>query len=448
MDFRRFLTTLSCVSLAKIDAEYTPRTKDFLPSPTTIISPKSSTSISQRNTQKLSEKASGRILVLQEFITSEKTYVNLLQEFDHVYIHTAYEPLPSKPGSKVSPETTFGTILTAEERKIMFRGLEEILKLHSQHILPRLVDATQDVLQGVDDLEDDRSIKAVINICKVFCEFSEWLKLYSSYSATCDNATIKLTQWVNGAGIAKQDKIRVQAYLANCKANRRHSQLDMTGYLLLPVQRLTRYKMLLEQLEKFTPLPLAGTHDYVNDALARISTVLAYVNDYKRVLDSRSRLCHWADHISLAGPSSLVQPQRILIREGPVNFIARGAMMKAPSGIRKPHKNMSRAIATVDKMCIAVLCYDLLVLADSTTESYKGKFRLVDVVRLSAMGDARVEWGNVVVFEAYDVTYYLQVDKQNVAEGWMQAINHCRRNKGPIAASTFPAQLKGFGYSC
>lgn len=55
-------------------------------------------------------------------------------------------------------------------------------------------------------------------------------------------------------------------------------------------------------------------------------------------------------------------------------------------------------------MCIAVLCYDLLVLADSTTERYKGKLRLVDVVRLSAMGDARVEWGNVVVFEAYDVS--------------------------------------------
>lgn len=133
----------------------------------------------------------------------------------------------------------------------MFRGLEEILKLHSQYILPRLVDATQDVLQGIDDLGDDRSIKAVINICKVFCEFSEWLKLYSSYSATCDNATMKLTQWINGAGITKQDKIRVQAYLANCKANRRHSQLDMTGYLLLPVQRLTRYKMLVNLPDAF-----------------------------------------------------------------------------------------------------------------------------------------------------------------------------------------------------
>lgn len=354
------------------------------------------------------------------------TYVNLLQEFDHVYIHTAYEPLTSNFGSKASPEVTLGTILTAEERKTMFRGLQEILKLHSQHILPQLIVATKSVQQS-DGLEGDRSTEAAMNICKVICEFSEWFKLYSSYSSTCDNATTKLTQWISGAGITKQDKARVQAYLAKCKANRRHSQLDMTGYLLLPVQRLTRYKMLLEQLEKFTPPAPAGTHDYVSEALARISIVLVYVNDYKRSLDSRSRLCHWADHISVVGPSSLVQPHRVLVREGPVNFIARGALIKAPQGIRKPSKHMSRDIATVDKMCMAVLCHDLLVLADSATERYKGKLGLVDVVRLSAMGEARVEWRNVVVFEAYDVSYYLQVDNQTVAEGWVQAINHCRR---------------------
>lgn len=93
-----------------------------------------------------------------------------------------------------------------------------------------------------------------------------------------------------------------------------------------------------------------------------------------------------------------------MVREGPVNFIARGALIKAPQGIRKPNKHMSRDIATVDKMCMAVLCHDLLVLADSATERYKGKLGLVDVVRLSAMGEARVEWRNVVVFEAYDVS--------------------------------------------
>lgn len=52
-------------------------------------------------------------------------------------------------------------------------------------------------------------------------------------------------------------------------------------------------------------------------------------------------------------------------------------------------------------MCMAILCQDLLVLVDNVANKQKGKLELVDVVRLSAMGNARVEWGNVVVFEAY-----------------------------------------------
>lgn len=72
--------------------------------------------------------------------------------------------------------------------------------------------------------------------------------MYSAYSATCDNATAKLTQWTNGTDMARQDKNRVQAYLAKCTANEKHSQVNMTGYLLLPVQRLTRYKMLVSVL--------------------------------------------------------------------------------------------------------------------------------------------------------------------------------------------------------
>lgn len=63
-------------------------------------------------------------------------------------------------------------------------------------------------------------------------------------------------------------------------------------------------------------------------------------------------------------------------------------------------------IGTVNKTCMAVLCQDLLVLVDNVANKPKGKSELVDVVRLSAMGKARVEWGNVVVFEASDVSHY------------------------------------------
>lgn len=77
---------------------------------------------------------------------------------------------------------------------------------------------------------------------------------------------------------------------------------------------------------------------------------------------------------------------------------------------------------------MAILCQDLLVLVDNVANKQKGKLELVDVVRLSAMGKARVEWGNVVVFEAYDVSYYLQADDQEIAQGWVDAINKSTRS--------------------
>lgn len=38
---------------------------------------------------------------------------------------------------------------------------------------------------------------------------------------------------------------RIKAYLKRCRLNPRHAQLNLEGYLLLPVQRVPRYKLLV-----------------------------------------------------------------------------------------------------------------------------------------------------------------------------------------------------------
>ncbi|KIR60150.1 hypothetical protein I314_04003 [Cryptococcus bacillisporus CA1873] len=431
MGFRQFLASLLCVSKAQADTDSIfPITKDFIICYSSISSASTASTRTSSRSQQIPDKASGRTMVLQEFINSEKTYVNLLEQFDDIYIHSACAPLIFHTGGKLARELTFDTALTADERKTMLNGFQEILNLHRKLVLPKLVTATQVLLTQGDDLDGVRSTHAAFEVCQVICKFADWFKMYSAYSATCDNATAKLTQWTNGTDMARQDKNRVQAYLAKCKANKKHSQINMTGYLLLPVQRLTRYKMLLEQLEHYTPAPPSGARDYIGEALARIATILVYVNDYKRDLDARSRLCHWADRISSVGPSPLVQPHRTLIREGPVKFIARGTLPQNTSRtLRHRHVDESKRsiIGTVNKTCMAVLCQDLLVLVDNVASKQKGKSELVDVVRLSAMGKARVEWGNVVVFEASDLSYYLRVDHEETAQGWVDAINKSKR---------------------
>jgi RhoGEF domain len=47
---------------------------------------------------------------------------------------------------------------------------------------------------------------------------------------------------------------RIKSYLKRCRMNPRHSQLNLEGYLLLPVQRIPRYRLLVRFIHfTFTP---------------------------------------------------------------------------------------------------------------------------------------------------------------------------------------------------
>jgi len=47
---------------------------------------------------------------------------------------------------------------------------------------------------------------------------------------------------------------RIKAYLKRCRLNPRHTQLNLEGYLLLPVQRIPRYKLMVCNFSLFAPL--------------------------------------------------------------------------------------------------------------------------------------------------------------------------------------------------
>lgn len=47
------------------------------------------------------------------------------------------------------------------------------------------------------------------------------------------------------ANLSTSQKKRIKSYLKRCRINPRHSQLNLEGYLLLPVQRIPRYRLLV-----------------------------------------------------------------------------------------------------------------------------------------------------------------------------------------------------------
>ena len=50
---------------------------------------------------------------------------------------------------------------------------------------------------------------------------------------------------VNAAPLTSGQRKRIKTYMKRCRMNPRHSQLNLEGYLLLPVQRIPRYRLLV-----------------------------------------------------------------------------------------------------------------------------------------------------------------------------------------------------------
>jgi hypothetical protein len=136
----------------------------------------------------------------------------------------------------------------------------------------------------------------------------------------------------NLASLTTAQKKRIKTFLKRCRSNPRHSQLNLEGYLLLPVQRIPRYRLLvrnfplsstcfiwglivnfplqLEDLARHTPPRNTVFEDPLEVASRDITALATNMNEGKRESESRRKLLNWQSKIRGKFPSPLVQPHR------------------------------------------------------------------------------------------------------------------------------------------
>merc|ERR1711871_1566650 len=117
-------------------------------------------------------------------------------------------------------------------------------------------------------------------------------------------------------------ELLVQSFLANERA----AGQTMESFLILPVQRVPRYKLLLEELRKHTPgdhpdrvaLDVAITK--VDDAAHRINECVRRRENNETIRRIQKRFVKFQDVPDLA---TLVQEGRVFVREGPLLKVCR-----------------------------------------------------------------------------------------------------------------------------
>jgi len=236
----------------------------------------------------------------------------------------------------------------------------------------------------------------------------------------------------NLASLTSAQKKRIKAFLKRCRSNPRHSQLNLEGYLLLPVQRIPRYRLLLDDLARSTPPRNAAFEDPLELASRDITVLATNMNEGKRESESRRKLLTWQSKIRGKFPSPLVQPHRRLIMDGNLKLSRVVRKNATFAEVFKP--DGERALVQVDclqpeltpRPLIALLCNDMLVLCKDPSQGSdkNAEYDLWAVLRMQTTAQpASVVHGSTLRLVDNRAILYFDAASTSDALTWSRAIN-------------------------
>jgi hypothetical protein len=182
------------------------------------------------------------------------------------------------------------------------------------------------------------------------------MKMYFEYINNFDEAVRIVEKWQT-----KEDGNSSGSRFLKARAqDDRHSQLNLLGYLLLPVQRVPRYKLLLADLVASTNAPSTR----LRAGYEKIECLAREINDRKAEMEGRKRLVELERTVvcppgvmeeyegRLSSTSKFVDPARRLVKEEFIHVIIR--RKKVAGGLTWEKQ--------LEQKCLAISCSDKLFL--------------------------------------------------------------------------------------
>ncbi|KAF8323058.1 hypothetical protein DL93DRAFT_2070483 [Clavulina sp. PMI_390] len=413
--------------------------------------------------RKYKEDTKKRVHVVNEIVKTERTYVTQLKELIDIFV------IPSAAPAQGTFGTTKESVIPTVERRVVFNGVEPLFKFHKDTLLPSLERALAP-LQGVpDDQLPDISASVASQIAMAFVSHAAFMKMYNTYINNFDNCIARIQSWARkpeqggsatpGAGAANvigmglsmsvvagvapapagniapltpAQRKRVKHFKKKAEKDPRVSQINMEGYLLLPVQRVPRYKLFLEDLVKCTPPKNSAFEDPLEVALNVIAGLATGMNEGKRETESRQKLLHWQKRIKGRFPSPLVQPHRRLVMDGRLTLSRVVRKSQAFAEIYKADRE--KTIVQVDclttevtpRPLVGLLCNDLLVLCKDPSHGGDPNtyYDLWAVLRMQTVPQpASVVHGSTLRVVDNKAVLYFDAASTSEALTWCRAIN-------------------------
>jgi hypothetical protein len=257
--------------------------------PTSPKQPPKQVDTSQLDEKKMEQakKHFKRTKIAQELLVTEGTYVKnlsiIVKKFQNPLLNSLKS---SKP------------LVAENDIRVIFGSVEIIWSYNSM------------LLEGLNSRLIKWSSKQCIG--DIFLFMGEFLKTYTEYINNYRNSQIALLK-------CRTENPRLAKFLEKVTTTDQIlCGMDLESYLIMPVQRVPRYQLLLQQLMDNTS---ADHPDYDNlkNALAKIAQINAYLNERRREFEDRTKLIIAANDI-VGEVDKIFLPHRTLIADADIQF--------------------------------------------------------------------------------------------------------------------------------
>jgi hypothetical protein len=192
-------------------------------------------------------RAKKRFYVIQEILSTEHTYVTRLK----LTIDVVLGQMRSQ------------NILDKKDLALQFEGIEKIYELHARHSL-------------------DGTTSQNLKFLSLFEDIASNCDIYSQYLANYEPA-------MQRRGHLLTKNRRYSDFVANLEKDPVMQGANLEALLILPVQRIPRYRLLMEQLIKYTPEDHPD-HATLQTSLATISLTAEYNNEAIRARENKEKI--------------------------------------------------------------------------------------------------------------------------------------------------------------
>mmetsp|Transcript_7041 Transcript_7041/g.11631 ORF Transcript_7041/g.11631 Transcript_7041/m.11631 type:complete len:468 (+) Transcript_7041:94-1497(+) len=231
--------------------------------------------LSKEDKEARARRASKRQAAVKELIETEKTYVNGLEQCIKAY----YDNLSQDP-----------KIISAEDLRGIFNDIKTIHQLNFTFL--------NDLQAVYKNFNNDKT-----QIGDQFVKFCPYFKMYQNYCNNYDNAMVLLNRY--------NEKKAFADFCVEIRSQCQNKTLQ--SLLILPIQRLPRYKLCLTEIVKNTE---KEHPDIVNlqRALELVEETTTLINERMKEFEARQQVR--AIETRFSNRPDLVRPHRKFIREG------------------------------------------------------------------------------------------------------------------------------------